>query len=80
MRSDSKSGVKGVRYNPECDAWSAHVYRDGREYRVGTFYTKEAAVDAYESALKRENPDLHLAPEVIERHPGPAPKEEEAGC
>src|SRR6516162_1577812 len=32
VRSDSKSGVKGVRYNPETDTWSAFVYRGGRAY------------------------------------------------
>ncbi len=27
VRRDSKSGTKGVRYNPESESWSAYVYR-----------------------------------------------------
>jgi hypothetical protein len=67
VRSDSKSGVKGVRYNPENDSWSAYVYRHGHCYHVGTYYTKEQAVNAYTSELRKENPDLHTAPARIER-------------
>ena len=67
VRSDSKSGVKGVRYNPESDSWSAYVYRSGHCYHVGTYYTQEQAVVAYESELKKENPNLHTAPAKVER-------------
>ena len=67
VRSDSKSGVKGVRYDPENDSWSAYVYRNGHCYHVGTYYTQEQAVAAYESELKKENPELHTAPERVER-------------
>jgi len=67
VRSDSKSGVKGVRHNPETDSWSAYVYRHGHCYHVGTYLTKEQAVAAYEGALKNENPDLHTAPAKVER-------------
>jgi hypothetical protein len=66
-RSDSKSGAKGVRYNPEFGTWSADVYRHGHGYRIGTYYSKEAAVAAYEAELKRENPDLHTAPKTVDR-------------
>ena len=52
VRRDSKSGVKGVRYNPEGDSWSAFVYRRGHAYLVGTYYSQEAAVAAYERELK----------------------------
>jgi hypothetical protein len=34
VRSESKSGVKGVRYNPETDTWSAEVYRSDRAGRA----------------------------------------------
>src|SRR5262245_26289400 len=67
VRSDSKSGVKGVRYNPESDSWSTYVYRHGHCYHVGTYYTKEQAVAAYVSELKNENPDLYVAPAKVER-------------
>jgi hypothetical protein len=83
VRSDSKSGVKGVRFNPANDSWSAYVYRNGHAYNEGTFFNQEQAVEAYERALKRENPDLHAAPEVVDRSklPGPVRRgEEEAAC
>jgi hypothetical protein len=67
VRSDSKSGVKGVRYNPENDSWSAYVYRYGHCYHVGTYSTQEHAVAAYGSELRKENPCLHTAPEKVER-------------
>jgi hypothetical protein len=67
VRSDSKSGIKGVRHNPEFDTWSAYVYRGGRAYHVGTFYSQEQAKAAYEAELREENPDLHAAPERVKR-------------
>lgn len=71
VRRDSKTGVKGVRFNPEWGTWSADVYRHGNSYRVGTFYSKEEAVAEYEKALRRENPDLHIAPETVDRRDVP---------
>jgi hypothetical protein len=73
VRSDSKSGVKGVRYNAENESWSAYVYRHGHCYHVGTYYTKEQAVAAYEQELRKENPDLHAAPVRVERSAIPTP-------
>lgn len=73
VRHDSKSGVKGVRYNPETDSWSAYVYRHGHAYHVGTYYSKEQAVVAYDSEVKKENPDLHAAPARVERPSIPPP-------
>jgi hypothetical protein len=67
VRSDSKSGVKGVRYNPDGDSWSAYTYRHGHCYSMGTSYSQEAAVRAYEAELRKENPDLAKAPERVER-------------
>lgn len=67
VRCDSKSGVKGVSYNPEYRTWSADIYRDGICYRIGTFYCQEEAVAAYEFELRRENPDLAGAPTAIDR-------------
>ena len=73
VRRDSKSGVKGVRYNPETDTWSAVIYRHGHCYLVGTYTFKEAAVVAYEAEVRRQNPDLHAAPERVERPSNPGP-------
>jgi HNH endonuclease len=67
VRSDSRSGVKGVHYNPEYETWSACTYRHGHYYGLGTFYSREAAMAAYEDELRRENPDLHQAPATIDR-------------
>ena len=67
VRRDSKNGVKGVRANPEGKTWSALVYRDGRCCTIGTFTSEAAASQAYESAMIRENPDLHTAPAKVER-------------
>jgi hypothetical protein len=67
VRRDSKSGIKGVRYNPETETWSAFVYRGGRAYHVGTYYTPEQASDAYEEELRKENPGLATAPERVVR-------------
>ena len=74
VRRDSKSGVKGVRYNPETDTWSAYVYRGGRCQHVGTYYSQEQAVVAYEAELRKENPDLHVAPRRVERRVEPRPE------
>jgi hypothetical protein len=73
VRRDSKSGVKGVRYNPDGDTWSAVVYRNGRCYTVGTYYSQGEAEAAYREAVRRENPDLHAAPDRVERRSNPAP-------
>jgi hypothetical protein len=78
VRRDSKSGVKGVRYNAGTDSWSAYVHRHGHAYHVGTFSSPEAAAQAYEAALRRENPDLHTAPQAVARpsNPRPVPRED----
>jgi hypothetical protein len=69
VRSDSKSGIKGVRYNPESNSWSAYVYRHGHCYHVGTYRSQEQAVAAYEAELRAEDPALHAAPARVERAP-----------
>jgi hypothetical protein len=73
VRRDSKSGIKGVRYNPETETWSAFVYRGGRAYHVGTYYSPEQASAAYEAELRKENSGLATAPARVERESNPAP-------
>jgi hypothetical protein len=73
VRSDSKSGAKGVRYNEDTDSWSAYLYRGGLAFHVGTFHRREQAELAYQEALRRENPELHTAPKTVERQRDPAP-------
>jgi hypothetical protein len=67
VRRDSKSGVKGVRYNADSDTWSAYVYRDGNCYHVGTFPYQHQAEEAYAAEQRKENPDLHAAPARVKR-------------
>ena len=70
-RSNSKSGIKGISYNRRPRTWSVDIYRDGQVWRVGTFFTLKDAQEAYDRALRRENPDLHTAPDRVERQPDP---------
>jgi HNH endonuclease/AP2 domain len=67
VRRDSHSGIKGVRFNPEGGTWSAYTYRHGHAYRVGTYYSEEEAIRAYEEELRKENPGLANAPAWVER-------------
>jgi hypothetical protein len=66
-RSNSQSGIKGISHNPRPRTWSVDIYRNGQAWRVGTFLTLNEAQDAHQEALRRENPDLHAAPERVER-------------
>jgi hypothetical protein len=67
VRSDSKSGVKGVRHNPEGDTWSAFTYRDGHYHSLGAFFSKKEAIQSLERALISENPEMHCGPEIVDR-------------
>src|ERR1700733_6832209 len=58
VRCDSKTGVKGVGYNPECDNWSAYIYRDGKCFTIGSYAGEAQAAAAYEEAMRIENPSL----------------------
>lgn len=77
VRCDSKSGIKGVKYNPGFNTWSAYVYRHGHCYHIGTYATKEAAEAAYAAALKKENPELHKTPMPVEQASNPKTAENE---
>jgi HNH endonuclease/AP2 domain len=72
VRRDSKSGIKGVRFNPDSGTWSAYVYRYNHAYHVGTYYSEDAAARAYEAELRKENPELANAPQRVERRAEPA--------
>jgi hypothetical protein len=72
-RSNSESGIKGISYNRRPGTWSVDIYRDGQAERVGTFLTLQDAKEAHQTALWRENPDLHTAPERVARSNNPAP-------
>lgn len=71
VRSDSKSGIKGVRYNPLSGTWSAFTYRDGHYHSMGAFWSKKEAIEAYDRALVHENPVLANPPERVTRQHDP---------
>ena len=52
------SGIKGVRYRKKNKKWLAQIVKNGQNYGLGTFKTKEAAKQAYESAAKRLHGDF----------------------
>ena len=52
VRYDSKSGIKGVKFNSESQLWEAAFIREGHTYRVGSFRTSEKAAQEYERAVK----------------------------
>lgn len=79
-RSDSQSGIKGLHFNPRPGTWSVDVYRNGTVKRVGTFFTRQEALDAYNHVLQRENPDLHTAPALIDRRVQPETANGSPGC
>jgi hypothetical protein len=81
-RSNSQSGIKGIKYNPFARTWSVDIYRNGRANRIGTFERRQEAIDAHHEALRRENPDLHTAPDKVDRTslPPQAQVKPDAGC
>jgi hypothetical protein len=67
VRSDSETGIKGVRYNPDKGVWNAYVCRNGITQSLGIFHHEEDAAYAYEQRIQSENPALCYAPEKIDR-------------
>ena len=48
----NQAGFRGVRFVPKTGRWVARIYRKGKEIRLGTFATPEAASAAYQAAAK----------------------------
>jgi len=69
VRSNSKSGIKGIRYNARAQTWTARMYRDGQLVTIGTFNWRQDAIDAYEKRMKSENRDLPKGPDRVELPP-----------
>jgi hypothetical protein len=67
VRSDSETGIKGVRYDRYDRTWSAYICRNGTYHNIGTFNRQVDAQAAYDEALRHENPDLHNAPPRVDR-------------
>jgi hypothetical protein len=53
VRRDSKTGIKGVKFNRAWGTWSARICRKGVYHHLGSFPTKEAACEAYRQAETR---------------------------
>lgn len=49
---NNTSGETGVHQRKESGRWRAYVNREGRRYNLGTFDTREEAVEARENFLK----------------------------
>src|SRR5260370_841498 len=58
VRRDSKSDLKGVKYDEETGRWQANVYRKGKCIYVCSFTTREGAAEGYEEALQDLDPEL----------------------
>ena len=53
LRSTNKSGYRGVSWEKRKRKWQARIVKDGKQYPLGYFDTKESAYDAYLEAAKR---------------------------
>lgn len=53
VRSDSRSGLRGVGLHPTTGRWRARIKINGKRFELGTYFpTKEAAYEAYCKAAK----------------------------
>lgn len=50
VRSDNRSGIKGVRLRSDTNRWAARIRKDGKFICLGCFDTKEQAQVAYDKA------------------------------
>lgn len=50
IRSNNKSGFKGVCWRAGSSAWVAQIKRDGKSYHLGLFANPEEAARAYDAA------------------------------
>ena len=82
VRTDSGTGVKGVKYHAASGTWQAVITVDGKPLHLGTFWTEDTALAEYEAARRRYFPDQPEAtgdatkvspapsklPESVQRH------------
>jgi hypothetical protein len=69
IRADSRNQFKGVRREHRGLPWSARIWVDGKDVRLGSFTTEQAAADAYKVAALRyfgefANPDCRQVSET----------------
>lgn len=58
VRSDSISGIKGVRWNKSANKWVAEIKANGDRIYLGCFDTPEEAGASYDAAAKRHHGDF----------------------
>lgn len=53
IRSDNRSGIKGVSFNPGNNNWRARLHVGKTKIEIGSFQTKEQAAEAISSARQK---------------------------
>ena len=53
LRSDNRSGVKGVRWNKGTQSWRATITAEGKQISLGCYPNITDAKNAYNEAAKR---------------------------
>ena len=53
LRSDNRSGVKGVSWHKYSNAWRGQVYFQGKSYHAGIFKNKDECIDAVKVLRER---------------------------
>ena len=59
MRTDNKSGVKGVSFDVDRKKWAAHISVNRKHLFLGRFDTIEEAAEAYRKARLLHHPTAH---------------------
>lgn len=55
----STSGIKGVAWNDKSKKWRAQSKLNGKSYYLGSFESKEEAINAYQSFCKKNHGDFY---------------------
>lgn len=53
LRANNTSGLRGVGWNKSREKWRANIKVNNKQMYLGSFYTKEAAYEAYKAAALR---------------------------
>lgn len=61
VRSDNKSGLKGVRYDRRCKRYCARIFENGKFRHIGCYKTAEEANAAYFAAARERYGDFACA-------------------